>query len=121
MNFFFNLFFLLKVHLDSPQFLNELIKLYEGAREKGSVWVTFKRSSMKSKAAKNKMKTEKEPIEYKCLVRATNGKKTIATALSAKEHQKFQSSYATILKAHMTALKKRTRKDKRAHPFPAVE
>lgn len=30
-----------------------------------------------------------------------------------KDHQRFQSSYATILKARMTALKKRERKDKR--------
>lgn len=33
--------------------------------------------------------------------------------LSAKEHQKFQSSYATVLKAHMGALKKRERKEKK--------
>ena len=31
----------------------------------------------------------------------------------AKDHQRFQASYATILKAHMTALKKRERKDKK--------
>lgn len=30
-----------------------------------------------------------------------------------KEHQRFQASYATILKARMTALKKRERKDRR--------
>lgn len=30
-----------------------------------------------------------------------------------KDHQRFQSSYATILKARMTALKKRERKDKK--------
>lgn len=30
-----------------------------------------------------------------------------------KDHQRFQASYATILKAHMTALKKRERKDKK--------
>ncbi|CAN1133757.1 Signal recognition particle 14 kDa protein [Linum perenne] len=33
--------------------------------------------------------------------------------VGAKDHQKFQASYATILKAHMTALKKRERKDKK--------
>ena len=33
--------------------------------------------------------------------------------LSAKEHLKFQSSYATVLKAHMSALKKRERKEKK--------
>lgn len=30
-----------------------------------------------------------------------------------KDHQRFQASYATILKAHMTALKKRERKDRK--------
>ncbi|PIN18644.1 hypothetical protein CDL12_08685 [Handroanthus impetiginosus] len=30
-----------------------------------------------------------------------------------KDHQRFQSSYATILKARMTAVKKRERKDSR--------
>ncbi|KAL8171474.1 hypothetical protein V2J09_023278 [Rumex salicifolius] len=54
-----------------------------------------------------------EPIEYKCLVRATNGKKTISTSLGVKDHQRFQASYALILKAHMTTLKKRERRDKR--------
>lgn len=33
--------------------------------------------------------------------------------VGAKDHQRFQASYATILKAHMTALKKRERKDKK--------
>lgn len=33
--------------------------------------------------------------------------------VGAKDHQRFQASYATILKAHMTALKKRERKDRK--------
>ena len=33
--------------------------------------------------------------------------------VGAKDHQRFQASYATILKAHMTALKKRERKEKK--------
>lgn len=33
--------------------------------------------------------------------------------VGVKDHQRFQASYATILKAHMTALKKRERKDKK--------
>ncbi|MBA0682067.1 hypothetical protein Goari_023819, partial [Gossypium aridum] len=97
-------------------------------------------ASLKSKAQRNKMKTAEQPIEYRCLVRATNGKKTISTStpfgacnssmmnyrtpmigpicsmpdvVGAKDHQRFQASYATILKAHMTALKKRERKDRK--------
>ncbi|XP_023889772.1 signal recognition particle 14 kDa protein isoform X2 [Quercus suber] len=70
-------------------------------------------SSLKSKVQKNKMTTAGDAIEYRCLIRATDGKKTISTSVGAKDHQRFQASYATILKAHMTALKKRERKDKK--------
>nr|DAD25308.1 TPA_asm: hypothetical protein HUJ06_026772 [Nelumbo nucifera] len=94
-------------------FLNELTSMYERTTERGSVWVTLKRSSMKSKAKRNKMTSAGETIEYRCLVRATDGKKTISTVLSAKDHLRFQASYATILKAHMSALKKRERRDKK--------
>ncbi|KAL5727908.1 RNA-binding signal recognition particle subunit srp14 [Ranunculus cassubicifolius] len=101
------------VLLQPDPFLNELTTMYERSTEKGSVWVTFKRSSMKSKIAKNKMVTDGKAVEHKCLIRATDGKKTISTSVSAKDHQRFQASYATVLKAHMHALKKRERKDKR--------
>ncbi|TQD93897.1 hypothetical protein C1H46_020511 [Malus baccata] len=113
------------VLLQPDPFLNELTSMFEKSTEKGSVWVTFKRSSMKSKVQRNKMKTAGEEIDYRCLIRATLGNKTISTSLAdifnwnsigkvgPKEHQRFQSSYATILKAHMTALKKRERKEKK--------
>ncbi|XP_073004433.1 signal recognition particle 14 kDa protein [Typha latifolia] len=101
------------VLLQPDPFLNELTSMYERNTEKGSVWVTLKRSCQKSKATRNKMASAGEAIEYRCLVRATDGRKTISTSLSAKDHQKFQASYATILKAHMSALKKRERKDKK--------
>ncbi|KAG6408415.1 hypothetical protein SASPL_131426 [Salvia splendens] len=81
--------------------------------QKRALWVTLKHSSDKSKVKRNKMKTAGEKIEFKCLIRATDGKKTISTMVGPKDHQRFQSSYATILKARMTALKKRERKDKR--------
>ncbi|KAL9342523.1 hypothetical protein Peur_028407 [Populus x canadensis] len=101
------------VLLQLDPFLNELTTLYQNSTDKGSIWVTLKRSSMKSKVQRNKMTTSGEPIEYRCLIRATDGKKTISTSVGARDHQRFQASYATILKAHMTALKKRERKDKK--------
>ncbi|XP_047330744.1 signal recognition particle 14 kDa protein-like [Impatiens glandulifera] len=101
------------VLLQSDPFLNELTSMFERNTEQGSVWVTLKRSSMKSKVKRNKMATAGEVIEYRCLIRATDGKKTISTSVGAKDHQRFQASYATILKARMTTLKKRERKDKR--------
>ncbi|WRX20126.1 Signal recognition particle [Theobroma cacao] len=101
------------VLLQPDPFLNELTSMFERNTETGSVWVTLKRSSLKSKVQKNKMKTAGQPIEHRCLVRATDGKKTISTSVGAKDHQRFQASYATILKARMTALKKRERKDRK--------
>ncbi|KAG8499196.1 hypothetical protein CXB51_005641 [Gossypium anomalum] len=120
------------VLLQPDPFLNELTSMFERSTETGSVWrylfllgcflyrifinafrFSCSIASLKSKAQRNKMKTAEQPIEYRCLVRATNGKKTISTSVGAKDHQRFQASYATILKAHMTALKKRERKDRK--------
>ncbi|KAJ4842496.1 RNA-binding signal recognition particle subunit srp14 [Turnera subulata] len=101
------------VVLQVDPFLTELTTMFEQSTEKHSVWVTLKRSSLKSKVQRNKMATKGEPIEYRCLIRATDGRKTISTSVGAKDHQRFQASYATILKAHMTSLKKRERKDKK--------
>ncbi|KAL9254808.1 Signal recognition particle 14 kDa protein-like protein [Drosera capensis] len=103
----------IKAPLHPDSFLNELTAMFERSTEKGSVWVTFKRSSLKMKVQINKMKSAGESIEYKCLVRATDGKKKITTTVGVKDHQRFQASYATVLKAHMTALKKRERKDRK--------
>uniref|UniRef100_A0A0D6QR18 Signal recognition particle 14 kDa protein n=1 Tax=Araucaria cunninghamii TaxID=56994 RepID=A0A0D6QR18_ARACU len=104
------------VLLETDPFLTELTKMYERTRDKGSVWVTLKRSSMQ-KNKKRKLQdgggAEQQAVDYRCLVRATDGKKTISTTLSAKDHQRFQAAYATVLKAHMDALKKRERKDRK--------
>ncbi|CAM6034614.1 unnamed protein product, partial [Sphagnum compactum] len=103
------------VLLEADPFLNELTKLYERNKASGSVWVTMKRSTLKHQ--KKRKTIEESPAvepEYRCLVRATDGKKTISCTLSAKDHQRFQTSYATVLKAHMDALKKREKKDKKS-------
>ncbi|GLJ25398.1 hypothetical protein SUGI_0486200 [Cryptomeria japonica] len=104
------------VLLETDPFLTELTKMYERTRDTGSVWVTLKRSSLQSKK-KRKLQDgvggEQQTSDYRCLVRATDGKKTISTTLSAKDHQRFQAAYATVLKAHMDALKKRERKDRK--------
>ncbi|QHN99872.1 Signal recognition particle 14 kDa protein [Arachis hypogaea] len=74
------------VLLQLDPFLNELTSMFERSTEAGSVWVTLKRSSLKSKAVRNKMATAGEAIEYRCLIRATNGKKTISTSGSQLDH-----------------------------------
>ncbi|KVI08002.1 Signal recognition particle, SRP14 subunit [Cynara cardunculus var. scolymus] len=76
-------------------------------------FVNYSPASDKSKVQRNKMTTAGKELEYKCLVRATDGKKNISTLVGTKDHQRFQASYATILKARMTSLKKREKKDKR--------
>ncbi|ONM13719.1 Signal recognition particle 14 kDa protein [Zea mays] len=109
------------VVLQPDRFLSELTSMYERSTEKGSVWVTMKRSTLKGKAQLRKMENKGQEVEHRCLVRASNGKKNISTSLlaksfikvSLKEYTKFQASYATVLKAHMHALKKRERKDKK--------
>lgn len=101
------------VAMQPDPFLSELTSMFERSTEKGSVWVTMKRSSLKCQAKLKKMEAKGEAVEYRCLVRATDGKKNISTSLSAKEYLKFQASYATVLKAHMHALKKRERKDRK--------
>ncbi|EPS66434.1 hypothetical protein M569_08345, partial [Genlisea aurea] len=101
------------VRLQPDPFLNELTNMFERTAEKGSIWVSLKHSSDKSKAERNRMKSGGEKVELRCLIRATDGKKTISTMVGPKDHHRFQSSYTTILKARMTALKKRERKEKR--------
>ncbi|KAJ3693607.1 hypothetical protein LUZ60_009087 [Juncus effusus] len=101
------------VLLQPDRFLNELTSLYEKHTESGSVWVTMKHSCMKHKVTRVKLEKQGEEFEYKCLIRATDGKKRISTLISAKDQLKFQSSYATVLKAHMDALKKKAKKEKK--------
>ena len=53
-------------------------------------------------------------LEYKCLIRATDGKgKKISTVVGSKEMSRFQDSFETILKANIDNLQKRDRKQKK--------
>eukprot|EP00245_Coleochaete_scutata_P005107 TRINITY_DN183_c0_g1_i1.p1 TRINITY_DN183_c0_g1~~TRINITY_DN183_c0_g1_i1.p1 ORF type:complete len:117 (-),score=29.80 TRINITY_DN183_c0_g1_i1:237-587(-) len=106
------------VLLDPDPFLNELNKLYERNRRSGSVWVTMTRTSGRAKGSKKRkvaaMEAEEE-VDLRCLIRATDGKKKISTLVSPSEQLRFQTSYGTVLKAHMDALKKikRDKKDRK--------
>ncbi|KAI5393598.1 RNA-binding signal recognition particle subunit srp14 [Lathyrus oleraceus] len=53
-----------KVLLRLDPFLNKLTSMFERSTDKASVWVTLKRSSLKSKVWKNKLVTAGETIEY---------------------------------------------------------
>ena len=85
-------------------------KLFERTKASGTVFLTMKRTNMKPRSSKAPAKEE----DYKCLVRATVGKRTISTVVAGKDHAKFQQSYTTILKARMDGLKKREKQKKPA-------
>ncbi|KAE8661482.1 Signal recognition particle 14 kDa protein [Hibiscus syriacus] len=88
---------LIMVLLQPDPFLNELTSMFERSTETGSVWVTFKRSSLKSKVQRNKLKAAQQPIKYRCLTRVTNAKKTISTSQAKLLHVSLR---LTILHHH---------------------
>ena len=92
------------VLLESDGFLNELIKMYERNQQKGTVWVTMKRTNMKAKKSK---KPENQQLEYKCLIRANDGKRHISAVVGQSQYAKFSQSVIVIMKAHMDSLKKK--------------
>ncbi|XLU61704.1 hypothetical protein S245_020913, partial [Arachis hypogaea] len=59
------------VLLQLDPFLNELTSMFERSTETGSVW---------SQVVRNKMATAGVAIEYRCLIRTINRKKTISTS-----------------------------------------
>ena len=91
------------VLLEPDPFLNELNKLFERNKGKGTVFVTMKRSGLKARKGKAKV----AEADHRCLVRATDGDRKISCTLSAEQHSKFQASFALIMRAHMDSLKKR--------------
>lgn len=95
------------MYCEADTFLNELHKLFERKKKGGSIWITMKRSNQKPLKSKQQKAKGTSVPEFKCLIRATDGKKKISTSLSASEYMKFQASYALILRAQMDALKKR--------------
>ena len=88
-------------------FLNELHKMYERSAEKGTVYVTVKRSCLKPRRSKILPASQRPASDFKCLVRASLGKSTISTTVPPHQHMKFVSSINVIMKAHMGALKKK--------------
>ena len=96
------------VLLELDPFLTELSKLFERTKTSGTVFLTMKRTNMKPLSSKKPT----QPEDYKCLVRAKAGKRTISTIVAGKDQAKFQMSYTTILKARMDGLKKREKQKK---------
>jgi len=104
--------------LDPDPFLNELHRMYERARTKGSsVRITLKRSNLKPKPAVRKGKPTPAPPpaeDYRCLVRASDGKRSISTTAPVPPQQaaKFAGSLNIICRAHMGELKAPKKREK---------
>uniref|UniRef100_A0A8B9GPK4 Signal recognition particle 14 kDa protein n=1 Tax=Astyanax mexicanus TaxID=7994 RepID=A0A8B9GPK4_ASTMX len=94
-------------------FLTELTRLFQKCRTSGSVVITLKKYDGRTKPVPRKGHPETfEPVDNKCLIRASEGKKKISTVVSTKEVIKFQMAYSNLLRAHMDGLKKKDKKSK---------
>uniref|UniRef100_A0A5S6R1W2 Signal recognition particle 14 kDa protein n=1 Tax=Trichuris muris TaxID=70415 RepID=A0A5S6R1W2_TRIMR len=99
--------------LDNDQFLAELVKMFQRSRTSGVVSITMKRYDGRTKPRPRKGSAAAEqslhahPAEYKCLFRARCRSAKISTVVNAKDVNKFQLAYASVLKANMDGLKKR--------------
>ncbi|XP_006632517.1 signal recognition particle 14 kDa protein [Lepisosteus oculatus] len=101
------------VLLENDSFLTELTRLFQKCRTSGSVYITLKKYDGRTKPVPRKGNPENfEPVDNKCLIRATDGKKKISTVVSTKEVIKFQMAYSNLLRAHMDGLKKKDKKSK---------
>jgi len=105
--------------LEQDSFLNQLIKMYDRSREKGTVYVTMKRFTgqltRKSRMAQAKAELASgEQPESKVLVRAVAGKAKFSTLVPAKDHARFCTSLMNINKVKMDSLKKKKREDKKS-------
>ncbi|XP_062413202.1 signal recognition particle 14 kDa protein [Pungitius pungitius] len=101
------------VLLENDSFLTELTRLFQKCRTSGSVVITLKKYDGRTKPTPRKGHAESfEPVDNKCLVRASDGKKKISTVVTTKEVIKFQMAYSNLLRAHMDGLKKKDKKSK---------
>ncbi|XP_071039021.1 signal recognition particle 14 kDa protein [Parasteatoda tepidariorum] len=102
------------VLIENEAFLSELTRLFQKARNAGSVCITMKRYDGRTKPNPRPSKLAKNPLppasEYKCLVRAHLGNRKLSTVVSCKDVNKFQLAYANLIKGNMDGLKKKDKK-----------
>jgi len=98
------------VLLDNEAFLGELTRMFGRSRTAGTVNITMKRYDGKTKPDPRPSKAPAvpppPPAEYKCLVRAKLRSKKIATVVNAKDVNKFQLAYVSVLRSNMDKMKK---------------
>uniref|UniRef100_A0A8C9RSE8 Signal recognition particle 14 kDa protein n=1 Tax=Scleropages formosus TaxID=113540 RepID=A0A8C9RSE8_SCLFO len=98
------------VLLENDSFLTELTRLFQKCRTTGSVYITLKKYDGRTKPVPRKGNPETfEPVDNKCLIRATDGKKKISTVVSPPL---LDLAYSNLLRAHIDGLKKKDKKSK---------
>ena len=110
------------VLLENDAFLTELTLLYQKCRNSGTVHVTMKKYDGRTKPKPKPRKKDKKPEKSKnppqppadglCLIRASNGKKKLSTVVNAKDVNRFQMAYTSVLRANLDGLKKHGKKKK---------
>ncbi|KAI8086136.1 signal recognition particle, SRP9/SRP14 subunit [Halteromyces radiatus] len=108
--------------VDPIAFTVELGKLYELSKKSGNVSVTMKRMNVhrlkhlvrdkKTMPKGGDLVVEGQSKEYPTLVRATYKNTKLSTLVSPDDFNKFQTSYATVIRAYMDTLKKKDRSKK---------
>jgi len=113
------------VLLDNEGFLTQLANLYNKTKVQGTVYVAMKQYHGETKPKPRNLKsTDPNPHatgEPRCLFRATNGKKKYSTVVMHKDVNKFQLTYAALLKASIDNLKKRDKKAKKSKKSKATQ
>jgi len=113
------------VYLENDVFLNELVRMFSKSKVKGNgtVYVTMKKfdgtkrvsNTTVTKSTGSKKKSQKaaevKAPDHACLIRAKLQNRKIATLVPAKDVNRFQLSYCSVLRGNMDALKK-TKKNK---------
>lgn len=100
------------VLLENDQFMTELTRFYQKAKGAGTVVVTMKRYDGRTKPvsrnAKKSQPVPAEPMDYKCLIRASMGSKKLSTVISHKDLNKFQLAYSNLIRGNIELKKKGT-------------
>ncbi|KAJ7157297.1 signal recognition particle, SRP9/SRP14 subunit [Mycena filopes] len=97
--------------LDHDSFLQRLAALFESSKDQGSIWLTHKRLVYDDgDVAMAAADGADDSREYPCLVRVTDGTAKFSTRVNSNELDKFHHAYGALLKASMSALRKRDKK-----------
>ncbi|KAI5740370.1 hypothetical protein M8J76_003134 [Diaphorina citri] len=94
------------VHLEGDAFLAELSKLFQNSKNNGPITLTMKRYDGRTKPIPRDPLKQHTPNESMCLIRATWKNKKIRTVVHAREVNKFQLAYCSLLKSSISGLKK---------------